>query len=424
MHADAEAEAERKAKEAREAEKKAQEEEERKRKEEAEEAQKAAKAALEAKSQVKMDKAGNMTVVQAQPKPLSADGSPPPPDEDMFDCPPPPPPEEMEMPPPPPEEDDGSEEREQELLKAIKRRSLNAITNMLLLAETHGDHTRTVRIARNLKEVLLEEQKILTSIAKCLEEYNVVPLKSLLREAASLGLDHPTISEARHVCYGMSKAELLTARVTLALSKRDQEMLKELLEEAKEEGIENDETEHARDYLAMTSNQGDWNSRMRQARATVTTLSASASASYKQFIDTKGIYPLRKFINLRSDNNYAKDVWFNKGDVKKKRLVWQKDDMPRSLVRLNTAHCGNQQKSRIVKRIAKQIFKNIRGYMGDQYHAYPVTLAYEVVNTGVNEELLRDEIFCQLIKQTTKNPSQDSALLGWKLFYLSISTFW
>jgi len=62
--------------------------------------------------------------------------------------------------------------------------------------------------------------------------------------------------------------------------------------------------------------------------------------------------------------------------------------------------------------------------MGDQYHAYPVTLAYEVVNTGVNEELLRDEIFCQLIKQTCKNPSMDSCLLGWKLMYLCVSTFW
>ena len=35
----------------------------------------------------------------------------------------------------------------------------------------------------------------------------------------------------------------------------------------------------------------------------------------------------------------------------------------------------------------------------------------------------RDEIFCQLIKQTTKNAKPQSNLMGLKLLYLCISTF-
>jgi len=366
--------------------------------------------------------------VRRAPPPPPADhigGLPPPPPEDTFDMPPPPPPEEMELPPPPPPEDDGSEKRMAELDAATKTRSLTLITDLLKICDDHGDNTRSVRVARNLKEVLTEERKIVQSLKKCIKELNTPPLKSLLREAANLGLENAIIQEARNLCYGMTKPELLTRRVQLALQNKDAEKLKLLLEEAKEEGIENDDIEHAKDFVAMQLDMGDWNSRMRVARSrTVSGITASQASAYKQFLEMKGMYPLRKFVNLRREGNYAKREYFKKKDLKKKRLVWQKEDVPRSLVKLSTAHCGGVKKSKLVKKIAIQIFKNIRGYMGDQYHAYPVTLAYEVVNTGVNEELLRDEIFCQLIKQTSKNPSIDSCLLGWKLMYLCVSTFW
>jgi hypothetical protein len=138
--------------------------------------------------------------------------------------------------------------------------------------------------------VLTEERKILNQLKQCLKELNVNPLKSLLREAANLGLDNPVISEARHLCYGMSKSELLTKRITLALKNRDAAKLNSLLDEAKEDGIENEEVEHARDFVAMTLDLGDWNSKMRVARSrTVSGISASQAASYKGFLETKGL---------------------------------------------------------------------------------------------------------------------------------------
>lgn len=106
-----------------------------------------------------------------------------------------------------------------------------------------------------------------------------------------------------------------------------------------------------------------------------------------------------------------------------KRFVWQRSDIPRSLIKLSTAYCGDVKTSKKVKEMAKWIFANIRGYMRDIYHPYPVTLGEEIVQIGCNEELLRDEIFCQLIKQTTRNESNESILLGMKLFFLCISTY-
>merc|ERR1712233_186266 len=145
--------------------------------------------------------------------------------------------------------------------------------------------------------------------------------------------------------------------------------------------------------------------------------------AYNKFIELKGQCPISKCRLLRHEASYAKKKYLSKTS-KSKRLLWQRDDIPRSLLKLSTAYCGNNRAlSRHIKIIAKQLFKNVRGYMGDHYHPYPITLAYEVVNVGVNEPLLRDEIFAQLIKQTTLNPRPESTLLGMKLFYLCISTF-
>jgi hypothetical protein len=62
-------------------------------------------------------------------------------------------------------------------------------------------------------------------------------------------------------------------------------------------------------------------------------------------------------------------------------------------------------------------------YSADFSFADPATLAYDVLMAGVTQPLIRDEIFCLLIKQTTQNPSTESLLYGLKLLYLCLSTF-
>jgi len=392
--------------------KKEREEQERKAKELAEQERLALERAAEAAKKRSGPRHSRSTV--------PTDGSVPPPPEDMEL--PPPPPEDLELPPPPPMDEEGAEKREAELLTAIKTRRLSVITKALQVAEEHGDKTKTVRVAHNLKDVLTEEKKCLTQLKDCITNLDVVPIKSLLREAANLGLDNPVISEARHLCYGMGKSELLTKRITLGLKNRDVAKLTALLEEVKQEGLENEEVEQARDFVAMSMDLGDLNKG--QAIISLPGVEDSQAANYRAFLETKGQFPLRKFKLLRKEDNNAKKNYFRNKGAKKKRLAWQKEDIPRSMLKYSSAHCGGAKKAKLVKKIAKQIFKNVRGYMQDYYHAYPVTLAYEVVNTGVNEEILRDEIFAQLIKQTTKNPNTDSNLLGWKLIYLCVSTFW
>jgi len=66
-------------------------------------------------------------------------------------------------------------------------------------------------------------------------------------------------------------------------------------------------------------------------------------------------------------------------------------------------------------------------YMGD----YPITdpyltydkIAIKLVKKALKTPLLRDEIYCQLVKQTTKNPNSTSNARGWELLVLCSTIF-
>ncbi len=52
---------------------------------------------------------------------------------------------------------------------------------------------------------------------------------------------------------------------------------------------------------------------------------------------------------------------------------------------------------------ALKMFKNVMGFMGDRKMNYPTMLAKEVLEVGLANAPLRNELYLQLIKQLTKN---------------------
>jgi len=316
------------------------------------------------------------------------------------------------------ENDPGIEKREEELKKAIKAKRLSLLTVALEEAKKAGDNTKTVHQAKNLADLLTQTKQILDQLQTCITELNVDPLKSLLRQASLIGLDneHKVIKEARHLCYGVSTRDLFIKRVQFALTRKDIPQLTKLLDEIKDSDFDSEEVEQARDFVNQSK--VDRNKKQVTFHQDLNT----PANDYSAFLNLKGAHPLRKFTGLIKEAKWASENLAQKG-ASKSFYTWQKEPIGRPLMKLGASDCGGPKMAKIIKKLARQLFRNVLGYMGDYFHAYPVTLASEVLNTGLNAKVLRDEIYCQLIKQTSLNPSQESNLLGWKLIYLCVITF-
>jgi hypothetical protein len=61
--------------------------------------------------------------------------------------------------------------------------------------------------------------------------------------------------------------------------------------------------------------------------------------------------------------------------------------------------------------------------MGDRPYESPNLLAEEVLKQALAQPQLRDEIYCQLVKQLTKNPGLESTTKGWQMMAMCLETF-
>ena len=124
-------------------------------------------------------------------------------------------------------------------------------------------------------------------------------------------------------------------------------------------------------------------------------------------------YEFKNFGNLRSPDDYARGIIWNKGNVKKGFLIFNEDQIPKSMTKLDPK----------LNNAAVLMNQNILGYCGDKQMNYPALLAQDLLKKGVAEKELRDEIYCQLIKHLSSNSRAESVAKGWQLMCMCVNVF-
>eukprot|EP00808_Paulinella_micropora_P026915 g54243.t1 len=309
--------------------------------------------------------------------------------------------------------------KEDQLKAATEAKDFEKLSTLLEDPALKESQTHTARVARKVFQNLKDQNDIVQHLNIAIMDFDSVKIKNLIKMAGQYNMDNKVVQQAKDIAFGMSTNDLFKTRLNLSVEQKDLAKVKKILEEAVAAGVMNDAVDDAKEYIRVRNEQ------IQRGRVGETSLPeeeqmSSALKAYRDWQSYAGLFPLKRCKLIRGPEEYAKGKPL---ELKQKRLVWQMEDLPSTLVKLNAKYCGSVKKSKLIKRVGKLLFKNIRYYMGDRYHAYPSTLAFQVVETCVGEPLLRDEVYCQLVKQTTQNPSQDSELMGFKLMYLCLQAF-
>ncbi|PRP84330.1 class VII unconventional myosin [Planoprotostelium fungivorum] len=72
---------------------------------------------------------------------------------------------------------------------------------------------------------------------------------------------------------------------------------------------------------------------------------------------------------------------------------------------------------------AKEAFSLLMKWMGDMPNKMGEKVVTDLIQSGIDHEDLRDEIYTQVVKQTTQNPRRESNVKGWEMLAMLCGTF-
>ncbi|BFZ04849.1 hypothetical protein BsWGS_07887 [Bradybaena similaris] len=117
----------------------------------------------------------------------------------------------------------------------------------------------------------------------------------------------------------------------------------------------------------------------------------------------------RQHLNQHKKGLFGKKVSLNN------MLTWSKDPIQKPMIRTT---------DKSIKKEACDMFKMIQLYMGDRKGKQaPMSVALDIITKGWSTPNLRDEVYIQLMRQTTENKREESLQRGWELLAMCLHFF-
>lgn len=113
--------------------------------------------------------------------------------------------------------------------------------------------------------------------------------------------------------------------------------------------------------------------------------------------------------------NFSKGIFRKKSSVRD-MLSWTGEAITKPMLSLARDKAG--------KKMAIEQFKLVQIYMGDRKARVGMSLnsvALDIIQQGVANSWVRDELYVQLCRQTTENPKRESLIRGWELMAICLS---
>ena len=249
-------------------------------------------------------------------------------------------------------------------------------------------------------------------------------LRTTIAAATSIGWKHAKVDEAIALEARVTKA---SAMAHAAWQQLDRAVMRAAIEECRSVGLDSEDMALCV-YLVGLQEKAFLNKahRLFQFLGRSDLVTDITMTMKDMFFATAGdMFHLKHFPNLRGAEEFgraASSMGFRNTEVAEKMLAWSGAPLPTSLTKMDLV-ANPKVNEMLLKKVMKQLWQCVQGFLGDIVFSYPAMLAQEIIKTALEYPALKDEIYCLCIKQLNKNPSPSSEAKALDLIQICLQSF-